>query len=314
MRTRLLLALVASAAIPAAIAAQPPDHAAIGKAVSGLGLRSLGPGLMSGRIADIAVHPTDRSTWYVAAGSGGVWKTGNAGVTWTPVFDEQPSYSIGEITLDPTNPEVVWVGTGENVSGRHVGWGDGVYRSRDGGKTWQRMGLAGSQHIGRILVHPKDGNVVLVAAEGPLWSAGGERGVYRTEDDGATWKPVLQIDENTGVTDLEFDPGNPEVVYAAAYQRRRHVAGFLSGGPRSGLWKSSDNGRTWRQVTTGLPKGDMGRIGLAVTPADPNLVYATIEASGDEKGFYRSRDKGESWEKRNSYIPGGTGPHYYQEL
>jgi len=314
MRTRLLLALVASAAIPAAIAAQPPDHAAIGKAVSGLGLRSLGPGLMSGRIADIAVHPTDRSTWYVAAGSGGVWKTGNAGVTWTPVFDEQPSYSIGEITLDPTNPEVVWVGTGENVSGRHVGWGDGVYRSRDGGKTWQRMGLAGSQHIGRILVHPKDGNVVLVAAEGPLWSAGGERGVYRTEDGGATWKPVLQIDENTGVTDLEFDPGNPEVVYAAAYQRRRHVAGFLSGGPRSGLWKSSDNGRTWRQVTTGLPKGDMGRIGLAVTPADPNLVYATIEASGDEKGFYRSRDKGESWEKRNSYISGGTGPHYYQEI
>ncbi len=187
MRTRLLLALAASAAIPAALAAQTPtpDNAAIATAVKGLGLRTLGPGLMSGRIADIAVHPTDRSTWYVAAGSGGVWKTGNAGVTWTPLFDEQPSYSIGEITLDPTNPEVVWVGTGENVSGRHVGWGDGVYRSRDGGKTWQRMGLSGSQHIGRILVHPKDGNVVLVAAEGPLWSAGGERGVYRTEDGGA---------------------------------------------------------------------------------------------------------------------------------
>lgn len=316
MRTRLLLALAASAAIPTALAAQTPapDNAAIGKAVSSLGLRSLGPGLMSGRIADIAVHPTDRSTWYVAAGSGGVWKTGNAGVTWTPLFDEQPSYSIGEITLDPTNPEVVWVGTGENVSGRHVGWGDGVYRSRDGGKTWQRMGLAASQHIGRILVHPKDGNVVLVAAEGPLWSAGGERGVYRTEDGGITWKPVLQIDENTGVTDLEFDPSNPEVVYAAAYQRRRHVAGFLGGGPKSGLWKSSDNGRTWRQVTTGLPKGDMGKIGLAVTPADPNLVYATIEANAEEKGFYRSRDKGESWEKRNSYISGGTGPHYYQEI
>ncbi|MBP9947885.1 MAG: glycosyl hydrolase [Vicinamibacteria bacterium] len=314
MKTRLLLALAASAGIPALLAAQPSDHAAIAKVVSSLGLRTLGPGLMSGRIADIEVHPTDRSTWYVAAGSGGVWKTGNAGVTWKPLFDEQPSYSIGEITLDPTNPEVVWVGTGENVSGRHVGWGDGVYRSRDAGTTWQRMGLAGSQHIGRILVHPKDGNVVLVAAEGPLWSAGGERGVYRSEDGGLTWKPVLQIDENTGVTDLEFDPSNPDVVYAAAYQRRRHVAGFLSGGPKSGLWKSSDNGKTWRQVTTGLPKGDMGKIGLAVTPADPSLVYATIEANNDEKGFYRSRDRGESWEKRNGYISGGTGPHYYQEI
>ncbi len=314
MRTRLLLAVAASATIPALLAAQTPDNAAMAKAVSSLGLRSLGPGLMSGRIADIEVHPTDRSTWYVAAGSGGVWKTGNAGVTWTPLFDEQPSYSIGEITLDPTNPEVVWVGTGENVSGRHVGWGDGVYRSRDGGKTWQRVGLAGSQHIGRILVHPKDGNVVLVAAEGPLWSAGGERGVYRSEDGGVTWKPVLQIDENTGVTDLEFDPANPEVVYAAAYQRRRHVAGFLSGGPKSGLWKSSDNGKTWRQITTGLPKGDMGKIGLAVTPADPSLVYATIEATGEEKGFYRSRDRGESWEKRNGSTSGGTGPHYYQEI
>jgi len=314
MRTRLLLALAASATIPALLAAQTADNTAIAKAVASLGLRTLGPGLMSGRIADIEVHPTDRSTWYVAAGSGGVWKTGNAGVTWTPLFDDQPSYSTGEITLDPTNPEVVWVGTGENVSGRHVGWGDGVYRSRDGGKTWQRMGLAGSQHIGRILVHPKDGNVVLVAAEGPLWSAGGERGVYRTEDGGVTWKAVLQIDENTGVTDLEFDPANPQVVYAAAYQRRRHVAGFLSGGPRSGLWKSSDNGKTWRALTTGLPKGDMGKIGLAVTPADPSLVYATIEASDEERGFYRSRDRGESWEKRNAYISGGTGPHYYQEI
>lgn len=316
MRTRLPLALAASFAVPVLLAApaQPPDNTSIAKAVSSLGLRSLGPGLMSGRIADIEVNAVDRSTWYVAAGSGGVWKTTNAGVTWTSLFDDQPSYSIGEITLDPQNPDIVWVGTGENVSGRHVGWGDGVYRSRDGGRTWQRMGLQSSQHIGRILVHPKNGNVVLVAAEGPLWSAGGERGVYRTEDNGATWKAVLQIDENTGVTDLEFDPGNPEVVYAAAYQRRRHVAGFLGGGPKSGLWKSADNGKTWRQITTGLPKGDMGKIGLAVTPADPSLVYATIEANSDERGFYRSRDRGESWEKRNSYISGGTGPHYYQEI
>ncbi|HSR14759.1 MAG TPA: hypothetical protein VLL51_03360, partial [Gemmatimonadales bacterium] len=269
---------------------------------------------MSGRIADITVHPARKSTWYVAAGSGGVWKTANAGTTWTPVFDDQPSYSIGEITLDPTNPDVVWVGTGENVSGRHVGWGDGVYRSRDAGRTWQRMGLPNSQHIGRILVDPRDGNVVLVAAEGPLWSPGGDRGVYRTTDGGATWVPVLQIDEHTGVTDLEFDPSNPDVLYAAAYQRRRHVWGFLGGGPKSGLWKSTDNGKTWRQLTTGLPKGDMGKIGLAVTPADPSLVYATIEADAEERGFYRSLDRGESWERRNGYISGGTGPHYYQEL
>ena len=209
---------------------------------------------------------------------------------------------------------MVWVGTGENVSGRHVGWGDGVYRSRDAGRTWQRMGLPRSEHIGRILVDPRDGNRVLVAAEGPLWAAGGERGVYRSTDGGATWTPVLQIDENTGVTDLEFDPANPDVVYAAAYQRRRHVWGFLGGGPGSGLWKSADNGKTWRQVKTGLPSGDMGKIGLAVTPADPSLVYATIEAGEEERGFYRSRDRGESWEKRNGYISGGTGPHYYQEI
>jgi photosystem II stability/assembly factor-like uncharacterized protein len=305
--------LLSLTVLAAPLQAQAPDSTLV-RAVSGLPLRSIGPALMSGRIADVAVHPGHKSTWYVAAGSGGVWKTTNAGTTWTPVFDDQSSYSIGEITLDPTNPDVVWVGTGENVSGRHVGWGDGVYRSRDAGRTWQRMGLPNSQHIGRILVDPRDGDVVLVAAEGPLWSSGGDRGVYRTTDGGATWAPVLQIDENTGVTDLEFDPSDPDVVYAAAYQRRRHVWGFLGGGPKSGLWKSTDNGKTWRQVKTGLPTGDMGKIGLAVTPADPSLVYATIEAGDGERGFYRSGDRGESWEKRNDYISGGTGPHYYQEL
>ena len=314
MTRRLCLSFALLAAMQSPIVAQTLDTAAIGKAAAALRLRSIGPASMSGRISDIAVHPNDRTTWYVAAGSGGIWKTTNAGTTWTPVFDDQPSYSIGEITIDPSNPEVVWVGTGENVSGRHVGWGDGVYRSRDGGKSWQRMGLAASQHIGRILVHPRDGNVILVAAEGPLWSAGGDRGVYRSSDGGATWTQALAIDEHTGVTDLEFDPSNPDVVYAAAYQRRRHVWGFLGGGPKSGIWKSSDNGKTWRQIKAGLPGGDMGKIGLAVTPADPNLVYATIEAASDERGFYRSRNKGESWEKRNGYISGGTGPHYYQEI
>ena len=291
-----------------------PAASKLGAAVASLPFRGLGPALMGGRIADIAVDPTRPGTFYVAAGSGGIFKTTNGGVTFKAIFEGQPSYSIGEITLDPSHPEVIWVGTGENVSGRHVGWGDGVYRSRDGGESWQRMGLAGSQHIGRILVDPRDSQVVLVAAEGPLWSAGGERGVYRSRDGGATFEPVLQVDENTGFTDLEFDPGNPEVVYAAAYQRRRHVWGFLGGGPGSGLWKSVDNGKTWRRLEKGLPKGDMGKIGLAVSAADPRVVYATIEAGPLERGFYRSLDRGESWEKRNSYISGGTGPHYYQEI
>ncbi len=295
-----------------AVDAQPTTIPA--SAASGLQLRPIGPALMGGRIADIAVHPRDARTWYVAAGSGGVWKTTNAGVTFTPIFERQTSYSIGEVTLDPTNPEVVWVGTGENVSGRHVGWGDGLYRSRDGGRSWQQMGLANSQHIGRILVDPRDGNTVLVASEGPLWSAGGERGVYRSTDGGVTWTATLQIDEHTGITDLEFDPSNPDVLYAAAYQRRRHVWGFLAGGSGSGLYKSTDNGRTWRKLTQGLPSGELGKIGLAVTPADPSRVYATIEAEAAQRGFYVSEDRGESWQKRSGYISGGTGPHYYQEL
>ncbi|HSG06784.1 MAG TPA: hypothetical protein VLA36_00400 [Longimicrobiales bacterium] len=307
--------LAASAlSLPAPTSAQTLNVDDARQAAEGLRLRSIGPALMSGRIADVEVHPFDRNTWYVAAGSGGVWKTTNAGVTWKPIFDRQPSYSIGDVALDPSNPEVVWVGTGENVSGRHVGWGDGVYRSRDGGHTWERMGLERSEHIGRILVDPRDGNVVLVAAEGPLWSSGGDRGVYRTTDGGESWTRVLGIDDDTGATDLEFDPDNPDVVYAAAFQRRRHVWAYLGGGPGSGIHKSSDGGVTWRKVETGLPTGDLGKIGLAVTPADPMLVYATVEADAEGRGFYRSRDKGESWEKRNSYISGGTGPHYYQEI
>ena len=294
--------------------AQTENNAAIAEAVNGLQLRSIGPAVMGGRIADIAVSPADPSTWYVAAGSGNLWKTVNRGITWQAVFDHQSSYSIGTVAIDPSNPEIVWVGTGENVSGRHVGWGDGVYRSANGGKSWENMGLKRSEHIGKILIDPRNSDIVLVAAEGPLWSSGGDRGVYKTQDGGASWELVLEIDENTGVTDLEFDPSDPDVVYAAAYQRRRHTWALLSGGPQSGIYKSTDNGSSWHQVKTGLPTGDVGKIGLAVTPANPNLVYATIEANAKEKGFYRSTDKGESWEKRNSYTSGGTGPHYYQEI
>ncbi|WP_273567292.1 WD40/YVTN/BNR-like repeat-containing protein [Maribacter halichondriae] len=294
--------------------AQNLNTKALSEAASGLQLREIGPALMGGRIADIAVNPNDRSEWYVAVGSGGLWKTTNNGITWKPIFDDQPSYSIGAVTLDPNNPNVVWVGTGENVSGRHVAWGDGVSRSNDGGTTWQQMGLAKSEHIGKILVDPRNSDVIFVAAEGPLWSAGGERGLYKSRDGGKTWNLVLEIDKNTGITDVEFEPSNPDVLYAAAYQRRRQTWSLLAGGPKSGIYKSTDNGENWRQIKTGLPSGDVGKIGLAVTPADPELVYATIEAGDDEKGFYKSIDKGESWKKQNSYTSGGTGPHYYQEI
>ncbi len=296
--------------IPAAISAQ----ASIEQAAAALKLREVGPAVAGGRIADVEVHPGDKSTWYVGVGSGGVWKTTNAGTTFAPIFDDQPSYSIGDIALAPSNPEIVWVGTGENVSGRHVAWGTGVYRSLDGGASWENMGLPESEHIGKILIHPENPDVVLVASEGPLWSAGGERGVYMSEDGGRSWTATLTIDEHTGVTDLEFAPDDPNTVYAAAFQRRRHTWGYMGGGPGTGLWKSNDGGRTWREVTTGLPTRDLGKIGLAVTPADPDLVYATIESNGGDEGFYRSLDRGESWEQRNTYISGGTGPHYYQEI
>ena len=312
MRSRIIALAFAACAAP--LGGSAAAQTTVAEAISSLPLREVGPAVAGGRIADIKVDPTNKSVWYLGVGSGGVWKTTNAGTTWTPIFDDQRTYSTGTIALDPTNPEVVWVGTGENVSGRHLGWGSGVYRSRDGGASWDNVGMETSEHIGKILIRPDNGATVLVASEGPLWASGGERGVYKTVDAGETWAHVLAIDENTGVTDLEFDPSDPNVVYAAAYQRRRHIWGLMSGGEKSGIYKSTDGGDSWREVTRGLPSGDMGKIGLAVTPADPNLVYATIETADGDRGFYRSTDKGESWEHRNNYISGGTGPHYYQEI
>jgi photosystem II stability/assembly factor-like uncharacterized protein len=281
---------------------------------AGLRFRAIGPALMSGRISDVAVHPENTTIWYIAAGSGGVWKTINAGTTWTPVFDSQKVYSIGCVTIDPDNPSVVWVGTGENVSGRHVGFGDGVYKSLNGGKTWENMGLNESEHISKILIDPRDGNKIFVAAEGPLWSSGGERGLYKSTDGGKSWAVSLEISPDTGVTDAVFDSRNPDIIYAASYQRRRSMAAFMAGGPESAIYKTTDAGSSWRKLTVGLPQSHMGRIGLDVSPVDPKIVYATIEAGPEEKGFYRSADRGESWEKRNSYTSGGTGPHYYQEI
>jgi photosystem II stability/assembly factor-like uncharacterized protein len=298
--------------LPASSEAARRDSRMTAKTFAGLELRGIGPALLSGRIGDVVVDPTDRSTWYVGVSSGNVWKTVNAGTTWTPIFDDQGSYSIGCLALDPENRNVVWVGTGENASQRSAGWGDGVYKSLDGGKSWNRVGLERSEHIGKILIDPRDTDVVYVAAQGSIWAPGGERGVYKTTDGGGTWERVLEISEHTGVADLAFDPRDPDVIYAASYQRRRHVGILVAGGPESAIYKTTDAGATWKKLTKGLPDVDLGRIALAVSPQRPDVVYALIAAEGDESGFFRSTDRGESWEKRSDYIV--VDPQYYGEI
>ena len=280
----------------------------------GLKFRNIGPAFSSGRIADMAIHPWNESIWYVAVGSGSVWKTVNAGVTWEPIFDDQPSYSIGCLTIDPSNPHTIWVGTGENVGGRHAGYGDGVYRSTDGGKTWKNMGLKQSERISKIIVHPENSNTIYVAAQGPLWSKGGERGLYKSDDGGERWRLVLSDNEWTGATDIALDPDDPNTMYAATWQRHRTVAAYMGGGPGSGIHRSTDGGETWERLTTGLPKSNMGKIGIAVSPFDSDVVYAAIELDRRTGGVFISRDRGSSWTKQSEAVAGGTGPHYYQEL
>jgi photosystem II stability/assembly factor-like uncharacterized protein len=277
-----------------------------------LRLRSLGPTLKPGRVADIAVDPRNRSLWYLANASGGLWKTTNRGNNWAPIFDEGGSYSLGCVTIDTRNTDVIWLGTGENSSNRSVGYGDGVYKSTDGGQSWQHMGLSDSQHIGRILVDPRDSDVVFVAAEGPLWSDGGDRGLFKTTDGGRTWKAVLEISANTGVTDIAFDPRDPDVLYAASYQRRRHVGVLIGGGPESAIYKTTDGGQTWKKLSNGLPSVDIGRIALAVSPQNPDVVYALVYAAGDESGFFRSADRGDTWTRQSNYKV--VDPQYYGEI
>src|SRR5579862_2527387 len=278
---------------------------------AGLKFRSIGPAVASGRVMSIAVNPKNKFEYYVGVASGGVWKTVNDGTTWTPVFDKEGSFSIGWVALDPNDASVVWVGTGESNSQRSVDYGDGIYRSDDGGKNWTNLGLKKSEHIGRVVVDPRDSKVVYVAAEGPLWGPGGDRGLYKSADGGKTWKAVLTISENTGVVDVAIDPANPDILYAAAYQRRRHVFTLIDGGPESAIYKSTDAGETWKKLTSGLPGVDMGRIGLAVSPADPNVVYATIEAADGKGGIFRSNDKGATWERRNEFDQGAM---YYARV
>ncbi len=278
---------------------------------SGLSFRSLGPALTSGRISAFAVNPDNQSTYYVASASGGVWKTTDHGSTFDPIFDQQGSYSIGAVTLAPDHPHIVWVGTGENNNQRSVNYGDGIYRSLDGGKSWEKMGLENSEHIGKIIVHPEDKSTVYVAAYGPLWSAGGHRGVYKTTNGGKDWERVLHIDEHTGVADIAIDPEDPDVLYAAAHQRRRRTWTYIGGGPSSGIYKTENGGKDWRKIEKGLPNKMIGRIGLAVAPSEGSTVYAIVEASQGKGGFYRSTDHGEHWEKRSGY---STSGNYYQEI
>ena len=294
-------------------------------------LRNVGPAFLSGRIADITTHPENESIWYVATGSSGVWKTVNAGTTWQSIFDDQPSYSTGCIALDPSNPEIVWVGTGENVGGRHVAYGDGIYRSTNGGKTWKNMGLKNTEHISEIIVHPDNSEVIWVAAQGPLWKKGGERGLYKTTNGGKSWKRVLGNDAWTGVTDIMIDPRNPSVLYAATWDRHRTVAALMGGGPGTAIYRSDDGGENWKILNIGLPNNpdsnndgvvddedspsrNMGKIGLAISPQSPDVVYAAIELERKTGAVYRSENRGASWTKMSNTVSGGTGPHYYQEL
>lgn len=293
---------------------QSDESAFVDSVFKGLKLRNIGPAFMSGRIADIAIHPDNNNVWYVAVGSGGVWKTENSGTTWNPVFDDQGSYSIGCVSIDERSPHVIWVGTGENVGGRHVGYGDGIYKSEDGGQSWTNMGLKESHHISKIIIHPENSEILWAAAQGCLWIAGGDRGLYKTTDGGKTWKKTLGDEKWTGVTDIVIDPRNACRLYAATWERHRNVAAYVGGGPGSGIYRSEDGGETWKKLSAGLPTSDMGKIGLAISPQKADVVYAAIELNRRSGGLYRSANRGANWEKMSEAVAGATGPHYYQEL
>ncbi|MDQ6718882.1 MAG: glycosyl hydrolase, partial [Gemmatimonadota bacterium] len=322
MRRLSVAFLVAAATVTAAGAqaqgtnkkpATPPDSTKFTTGLlSGLKLRSIGPALTSGRVADVAIDPSDKRTWYVAAAAGGVWKSTNGGISFSPVFDGQGSFSIGTVVIDHANPATVWVGTGENNAQRVVAYGDGIYKSVDGGKSWTNMGLRHSEHIGRILIDPRNSDVVYAAAQGPLWKGGGDRGLFKTTDGGKTWTKILAGDNDwTGVNDVQLDPRNPDVLVATTWQRVRRTYAYVAGGPGSAVWRSTDAGKTWTKSQSGFPSVDLGRIGLTRSPADPDVIYAIAEAANGKGGFFRSRDGGASWERMSDYQAGGN---YYNEI
>ena len=281
------------------------------KTFSGLKWRSIGPAMSSGRISDFAVNPSDPKEYYVAVSSGHVWKTTNNGINYEPVFEKQGAYSIGVVVMDPSNHNCVWIGTGENTHQRALGFGNGVWKTLDGGKTWTNMGLKESRQIGGIVVHPKNPDIVFVAAEGSAWGPGGDRGLYKTTDGGKTWTKILEISENTGVNNIVMDPRDPDLLYATSEQRRRHMYSKIGGGPETAVYKSTDGGQNWRKLTNGLPKVDMGGSDIDISPVNPDVVYVIVEARDNAGGFFRSTDRGESWTKMSSYTSSGQ---YFNEI
>ena len=308
MTRRVWLILVAIGLVTAGPGAwQTPDRLTA-DALQGLALRSIGPALTTGRVVDVKIDPKNPSVWYVVSAFGGLWKTTNRGITFTPIFDDNGVFTLCCMAIDPRDSNVLWLGTGENNSQRSAHFGDGIYKSTDAGKTWKRMGLATSEHIGDVVVDPRNSNVVYVAAQGPLFSEGGERGLYKTTDGGATWTAVLTISKDTGISDVVLDPRNPDVLFASAYQRRRHVGQMIGGGPEGGIFKSTNGGRSWTKLTKGLPAGDMGRAGLAIDGRrNPATVFALVDAKRPEAGFFRSDDGGNSWVRIGRLIGGGRG-------
>ncbi len=315
MKNRFGATMIKAGLISAALVLGANGHVTIAQdnPFAGLKFRNIGPALTSGRISDFAFHKGAVQSFYVATSSGNLWKTENNGTTWQPLFENEGSYALGVVEIDPNNPHTVWVGTGENNAQRSVANGDGVYKSVDGGKTWKNMGLQDSGHISQIWINPDDSDMVMVAAQGPLWNDGGDRGLYRTNDGGESWSRILEIDEHTGVNEFVVDPRNFDNIVVSTYQRRRHVWVLINGGPGSGIQRTTDGGATWQKVSNGLPnKDDMGRIGLAGAPSAPDTIYAIVEASDAERGIYRSDDFGITWRKQSSHMT--TSPQYYNEI
>jgi photosystem II stability/assembly factor-like uncharacterized protein len=318
LKNRLSLTFLGLVVLAAALAAQAPaaqtpamTEKSFGRGpLDRLAFRQIGPGAPSGRIDDVAVLESDPATFYVAAATGGIHKTTNGGVTFTPVFDNESTSSVGDIAIAPTDANLIWAGTGENNNRQSSSWGEGIFKSTDGGRSWKNMGLRTSKQIARVIVDPVDFNVVHVAALGDLWAAGGERGVYKTTDGGQTWKRTLHVNDDTGATELVMDPTNNKVLYAATYQRRRAQWGMNGGGPGSGIWKSMDGGETWTKLETGIPEGAKGRIGMDIYRANSNVLYARIEHA-TESGVYRTDDAGATWRKMSSVNP---RPMYFSQI
>jgi photosystem II stability/assembly factor-like uncharacterized protein len=308
----LFRAAAAAGAGLSALACALGTASAEGSPLTALPMRELGPAITSGRISDIAMMPGGHHHYLVGTASGGLWLTEDAGTSWTPVFDDYGSYSIGVVEIAPSNPAIVYAGTGENNAQRSVAYGDGVYRSDDGGKSWRNIGLEDSGHISQIWIDPADADHLLVAAQGPLWNAGGDRGLHRTTDGGESWERILEIDEHTGINEFVVHPDDHDRIIASSYQRRRHVWTLINGGPGSGIHVTSDGGRTWSEASGGAPSGELGRIGIAMAPSDPDMVYAIVEADEKKQGVYRTSDFGASWEKRSSHST--TSPQYYNEI